>query len=176
MLACSGLGTDTTLRFACEDAHGLRAGALITASGGLSAGRRPIVATTREVPYAVAPEGGFPSLEEFTGVWTALANVLEFGVDRLFVRINGPLVDSFESDGDLTVAYTYEDIGVLAARSAYMADVGEELTSAISQLQDLVTDIADAIGEGGRVASAPRFDRYGRVEYEVAQRWIESAR
>jgi hypothetical protein len=47
-VTCLGLGTDTKLRHGCEDAQALRAGALITALGGLRARRerRPAMATT----------------------------------------------------------------------------------------------------------------------------------
>jgi hypothetical protein len=45
MIDACGLGTHT-FRVACEDARGLRAGALIAALGGLCAERRPIVAST----------------------------------------------------------------------------------------------------------------------------------
>ena len=46
-MTCPGFGTDTKLRCDCENAHGPRAGAQITALGGLRARRerRPIVAT-----------------------------------------------------------------------------------------------------------------------------------
>jgi hypothetical protein len=46
MIGACGLGTHT-FRVACEDARGLRAGALIAALGGLCAERRAIVPTTK---------------------------------------------------------------------------------------------------------------------------------
>jgi hypothetical protein len=39
MVVCSGLGTDTSPQHACQNAHGLRAGALIAALGGRRAER-----------------------------------------------------------------------------------------------------------------------------------------
>lgn len=80
-MTCPGLRTDTTLRRGCENAHGLRAGALITVLGGLCAERRPFVATKRDKPLdlfgrAIAGASG----DELLEMWM---RVMEEAGDRL---------------------------------------------------------------------------------------------
>jgi hypothetical protein len=75
MIAACGLGTHT-FRVACEDAHGLRAGALIAALGGRCAERRPIVATSTEPFEADACEMTLALLEapEREAIWAAFVS------------------------------------------------------------------------------------------------------
>jgi len=95
--------------------------------------------TEREVPYEIG-EGGFPSLDEFNGVWDALADVDEFGLDRLIGRIVEPLVEAYEQDGVL-LDWTYAELGVLSERARSLVDLAEGVLRKARQLETIAGDV-----------------------------------
>lgn len=130
---------------------------------------------TREVPYEVAPEGGFPTPEEFEGVWSALADAAEFGLDPLLRRLVEPLVDAYEAENEARVDWSYENLGVLVAKAHHLEVICSDLVDKVESLWALVRDLGDVIDSGGRVEISPRFNKYGSGEYvpsnEALERW-----
>ena len=131
----------------------------------------------REVPFEVSHEGGFPTVDEFERVWVAIADALEFGVDRLFQRINVPIVEAYESEGqssDGEVPYSYENVGLLSARATGIVEIVHSLARSADNLKALTDDVGQIATERGRVEHAPQFCRYGS-DYvpspEALERW-----
>lgn len=128
--------------------------------------------TEREVPYEIG-EGGFPSLDEFNGVWDALADVDEFGLDRLIGRIVEPLVEAYERDGAV-LDWTYAELGVLSERARALVDLAEDVLRKTRQLETIAGDVGETIRCGGKVEAAPKYGKLGG-EYvpsrEAMERW-----
>lgn len=128
------------------------------------------MATEREVPFEVDRKGGFPTLEEFNGVVTALMDVDEFGVGRLLERVNGPIVDAYESGEKIEV--TYEQLGILTGKLKDLRDFSDMLVEHVARLETVVEQIADIIDDNGKVEESPRVGRYGH-EYEPSKEALE---
>jgi len=129
--------------------------------------------TTREVPYEVAKEGGFPSAEEFEGVWKALSDVREFGLTPLFHRIASPLVDIYEGEGDdRRVSFTYADLGLLVSKADALIEWAEYALREAKALKEIARDIGEILDIGGVMEHAPRFGKHGG-EYTPSRAALE---
>jgi hypothetical protein len=130
--------------------------------------------TTREVPYEVPTKGGFPTREEFEGVWRALADVREFGLEPLLRRIAVPLVDAYESTFEATVPFTYEDLGILTAKADALIEWAELVSEHATNLRTIAHDVGNALEANGMVECPPAFGKFGG-EYtpsaELLERW-----
>jgi len=128
--------------------------------------------TEREVPFELG-EGGFPSLDEFNGVWNALADVDEFGLDRLISRIVKPLVDAYEQDGS-RLDWTYAELGLLSERARSLIDLAEMVLRKARQLETIAGDVGEVIRCRGAADCSPTYGKLGG-EYvpsrEAMERW-----
>jgi hypothetical protein len=129
--------------------------------------------TEREVPYEVASKsGGFPTKEEFDGVYAALLDVDEFGLRPLLSRIARPLAEAYESEHG-KVEFTSADLGLLYAKAHLLARTAENVAELAKNLHAITEDVAEALELGGEVDHAPMFDASGWGKYEPSREALE---
>lgn len=127
------------------------------------------VGISSETP--LSREGGLPTQEELLRIQTTLAELDEFGIDRLLDRLANAYVDAFEGEDDsLPVDFDY--VGRYSSTLRWIEMSAERVAGALQKLAVYRETSEMTAWEDGSVQESPPFGRTGGT-YEISKEALE---